>query len=82
MLKARRAELAELKAESGVLARTLDILNARSEQVAQSVAQQERDRGVSGYKETQDELERVGKQKNTRKTWSHRRSSKGCGREG
>ncbi len=57
--KARRAEMAEAKAESGVLARTAEVLQARAEQVAQSVAQRERERGVAGYRETQEELERA-----------------------
>ncbi len=59
--QSRRAELSELKAETGVLARTLDILRARAGAVAQSLAQQERDRGVAGYTQTQEELERVKK---------------------
>ena len=44
-----------------MLARTLDILRARAGAVAQSLAQQERDRGVAGYTQTQEELERVTK---------------------
>ncbi|XP_041356765.1 intraflagellar transport protein 81 homolog [Gigantopelta aegis] len=57
--KKRRQELAELKAELGVLTRTGDILRQRDEGINHQLSALERKKGVSGYRETQEELEKV-----------------------
>ncbi len=61
--KARRSELAELKAEAGVLARTAEVLKVRAGEVAGVVSNHERDRGVQGYRGVEEQLERVAKEK-------------------
>ncbi|GFO11516.1 intraflagellar transport protein 81-like protein [Plakobranchus ocellatus] len=61
--KKKRAELAELRAESGVLTRTDEILKQRNEHINRQLSVLERKRGVAGYRETQDELEKVSSKK-------------------
>lgn len=57
--KKKRAELAELRAEGGVLSRTDEILRQRNEHVNRQLSVLERKKGVAGYRETQEELEKV-----------------------
>ncbi|XP_040897999.1 intraflagellar transport protein 81 homolog isoform X2 [Toxotes jaculatrix] len=57
--KKRRQEIAELKAEYGVLQRTEEILKQRHETVQQKLQTVEAEKGISGYSDTQEELERV-----------------------
>ena len=98
--KEKRAELSELRAESGVLARTCEVLNphiwnwgisiltygtggsqsshmelgdsssniyqvlrSRETSLQQSLAALEKERGVSGFRDTTENLERVAEQK-------------------
>ncbi|XP_033476483.1 intraflagellar transport protein 81 homolog [Epinephelus lanceolatus] len=57
--KKKRQEIAELKAEYGVLQRTEEILKQRHETVQQKLQIVEAEKGISGYSDTQEELERV-----------------------
>ncbi|KAM6943796.1 intraflagellar transport protein 81 homolog [Lycodopsis pacificus] len=57
--KKQRQEIAELKAEYGVLQRTEEILKQRHETVQQKLQTLEAEKGISGYSTTQEELERV-----------------------
>ncbi|XP_073322461.1 intraflagellar transport protein 81 homolog [Pagrus major] len=57
--KKKRQEIAELKAEYGVLQRTEEILRERHETVQQKLQTVEAEKGISGYSNTQEELERV-----------------------
>ena len=57
--KKKKAELSTFKAEYGVLARTEEILKSRDENIEELVAVLEQEKGVQGYRETQDALEEV-----------------------
>ncbi|XP_070538822.1 intraflagellar transport protein 81 homolog [Ptychodera flava] len=57
--KKKRQELAELRAEYGVLSRTEEILKQRDGQVSYALSHLEAKKGVSGYQDTQEELEKV-----------------------
>ncbi|KAK2837703.1 hypothetical protein Q5P01_014915 [Channa striata] len=57
--KKKRQEIAELKAEYGVLQRTEDILKQRQDIIQQKLQTVEAEKGISGYSNTQEELERV-----------------------
>lgn len=57
--KKKRQELAELRAEYGVLARTEEILKGKDETFQEQLASLEAKKGVSGFHETQEELEKV-----------------------
>ncbi|XP_071338099.1 intraflagellar transport protein 81 homolog isoform X2 [Trachinotus anak] len=57
--KKKRQEIAELKAEYGVLQRTEEVLKQRLETVQQKLQTVEAEKGISGYSDTQEELERV-----------------------
>jgi len=57
--KKKRQELAELRAENGVLSRTEDILKGKDVQTQALLANIEGKYGVSGFHETQEELEKV-----------------------
>ncbi|XP_023689615.1 intraflagellar transport protein 81 homolog isoform X1 [Paramormyrops kingsleyae] len=59
VFKRRRQELAELRAGFGVLQRTEEILRQRHGAVLQQLQSVEAQKGVSGYSDTQEELERV-----------------------
>ncbi|MBN3309343.1 intraflagellar transport protein 81 homolog [Amia ocellicauda] len=59
LYKKRRQEVAELRAEYGVLQRTEDILKQRHEALQQQLQSMEAKKGISGYSNTQEELERV-----------------------
>uniref|UniRef100_A0A3Q1ANC8 Intraflagellar transport protein 81 homolog n=1 Tax=Amphiprion ocellaris TaxID=80972 RepID=A0A3Q1ANC8_AMPOC len=61
--KKKRQEIAELKAEYGVLQRTEEILKQRHETVQQKLQTMEAEKGISGYSNTQEELERVSAMK-------------------
>lgn len=63
--KKKRSELAELKAECGVLARTEEILRQRDENIDQQLSILETKHGVGGYRQTQEELEKVSSKKST-----------------
>merc|ERR1719420_684084 len=47
--KAKRAEVADVRAEVGVLSRTADILQSHYNEVKQTIGNMERERGISGY---------------------------------
>uniref|UniRef100_A0A8C4GMP6 Intraflagellar transport protein 81 homolog n=1 Tax=Dicentrarchus labrax TaxID=13489 RepID=A0A8C4GMP6_DICLA len=57
--KKKRQEITDLKAEYGVLQRTEEILKERHETVQQKLQTMEAEKGISGYSNTQEELERV-----------------------
>ncbi|XP_070689853.1 intraflagellar transport protein 81 homolog [Pempheris klunzingeri] len=57
--KKKRQEISELKAEYGVLQRTEEILRQRHETIQQKLQIMEAEKGISGYSDTQEELERV-----------------------
>ncbi|XP_017571611.1 intraflagellar transport protein 81 homolog [Pygocentrus nattereri] len=57
--KKKRQETAELKAEFGILQRTEEILRQRHTAELQQLQTLEAQRGISGFSETQEELERV-----------------------
>ncbi|XP_008333923.1 intraflagellar transport protein 81 homolog [Cynoglossus semilaevis] len=57
--KKKRQKIAELKAEYGVLQRTEEILKQRDDTVHQKLQKMEAEKGISGYSDTQEELERV-----------------------
>ncbi|KAM9744246.1 intraflagellar transport protein 81 homolog [Menidia menidia] len=57
--KKKRQEIAELKAEYGVLQRTEEVLKQKHDSVQQKLQAMEAEKGISGYSDTQEELERV-----------------------
>lgn len=57
--KKKRQEISDLRAESGVLARTEEILKQRDEDINRKLSRLEKAKGVSGYRETQEALENV-----------------------
>lgn len=57
--KKKRQELAELKAEFGVLSRTSEILRGKDQQTQALLANIEGKHGVSGFHQTQEELEKI-----------------------
>uniref|UniRef100_A0A3P9HR24 Intraflagellar transport protein 81 homolog n=1 Tax=Oryzias latipes TaxID=8090 RepID=A0A3P9HR24_ORYLA len=57
--KKKRQELSELNAEYGVLQRTEEILRQKHEAVQEKLQAVEDEKGISGYSNTQEELERV-----------------------
>jgi len=61
--KRMKQELAELRTEWGVLSRTQAILEAEAQKVAAFLGEAEARRGLSGYQDTQEELEKVSQQK-------------------
>ena len=61
--KEKRQELSELKSEYGVLARTLEVMSSRHENLQQTLSALEAAQGVSGYRNTQDNLEKVADEK-------------------
>uniref|UniRef100_A0A8C2J492 Intraflagellar transport 81 homolog n=1 Tax=Cyprinus carpio TaxID=7962 RepID=A0A8C2J492_CYPCA len=62
--KKKRQEIAELKVEYGVLQRTEEILRERHTAGQQQLQSLEAQQGISGYSDTQEELERVSAIKN------------------
>lgn len=61
--KKKRQELAELRAEYGVLARTEEILKGKDETFQHQLSNLENKKGVTGFHETQEELEKVSAKK-------------------
>ncbi|KAG9354659.1 hypothetical protein JZ751_001372, partial [Albula glossodonta] len=59
VFKKKRQEIADLRAEYGILQRTEEILKQRHEAVQQQLQSIEAKKGISGYSDTQEELERV-----------------------
>ncbi|XP_006797568.1 intraflagellar transport protein 81 homolog [Neolamprologus brichardi] len=57
--KKKRQEIAELKADYGVVQRTEELLKQRHDAVQQKLQAVEAEKGISGYSDTQEELERV-----------------------
>ncbi|XP_046854329.1 intraflagellar transport protein 81 homolog [Xenia sp. Carnegie-2017] len=57
--KKKRQELTELRAEFGVLSRSEEILKRREGQLNEHLSQLEAKEGVSGFHDTQEELEKV-----------------------
>ncbi|XP_057372541.1 intraflagellar transport protein 81 homolog [Daphnia carinata] len=61
--KQRRAELNDLKAEYGILSRTLEILRAQEAALSENLDRIETHQGVKGFRETRDLLERISDEK-------------------
>ena len=57
--KKKRGELSDLRAEFGVLSRTVEILRGRGQVILQTLANLESEKGITGFRDTQDNLERV-----------------------
>ncbi|KXJ17310.1 intraflagellar transport protein 81 homolog [Exaiptasia diaphana] len=57
--KKKRQELAELRAEYGVLSRSEEILKSKYDDLSSHLSTLENKQGVSGYHDTQEELEKV-----------------------
>ena len=57
--KEKKQDLSELKSEYGVLARTLEVLRAREETLQQSLSAMEASKGVAGFRNTQENLEKA-----------------------
>nr|XP_002126367.1 intraflagellar transport protein 81 homolog [Ciona intestinalis] len=70
--KSNRAELAELRSEMGVLVRTETILQKLNDQSQRKLNVLENKRGVSGFRDTQDELEKVSAMKSDFDEAKHR----------
>ncbi|XP_029960578.1 intraflagellar transport protein 81 homolog [Salarias fasciatus] len=62
--KKNRQQIAELRAEYGVLQRTEEVLKQRFETVQDKLRRLEAEKGISGYSDTQDELENASALKN------------------
>lgn len=67
-----RSELSELKAEHGVLARTEQVLQQKHEHLQKTINARELKSGVSGFRETQDDLEKVSSMKSELDDLKHR----------
>ncbi|KAK7873068.1 hypothetical protein R5R35_000352 [Gryllus longicercus] len=61
--KRHRAELSALKAEAGVLTRTLELLQTRDESLLKGLAVREVQHGVAGYRDTEERIEQVSEEK-------------------
>jgi intraflagellar transport protein 81 len=61
--KQKKSDLSELQSEYGVLARTLEVLRSKEESLQQTLSAMESERGVSGFRNTQDNLEKVANMK-------------------
>jgi intraflagellar transport protein 81 len=61
--KRNRAELSALKAEAGVLTRTVEILRARDEAISRRLAVEEAQKGVSGFRAAEERMEQVSGEK-------------------
>ena len=64
--------LAELRSETGILTRTEAILRKQNESLNRKVAALETRKGVSGFRETQEELEKVSVMKSEMDETKHR----------
>ena len=54
--KKKRAELSELRAEYGVLSRTLELIHAKNERLQQSLSTFESEKGIAGFRDTKTNL--------------------------
>ncbi|XP_076807172.1 intraflagellar transport protein 81 homolog [Clavelina lepadiformis] len=70
--KKNRGELAEIRSEHGVLSRTEAVLQKLNDETNRNVAKMENRKGVSGFRETQDELEKVSAKKSELDEVKHR----------
>jgi len=61
--KAKKATVSALKAESGVLDRTMEILKSRDENVQELIELLEKKKGIHGYRTTQNAIEGVSMEK-------------------
>lgn len=61
--KKKRQELAELKAECGVLTRTVELLQQKEKAILETLASVEEQKGIGGYHVTQEVLEKVSSTK-------------------
>ncbi|XP_010874568.1 intraflagellar transport protein 81 homolog isoform X2 [Esox lucius] len=59
VFKKKRQEITELRAEYGVLQRTEEVLKQRHDVGQKQLQSMEAQKGISGYSDTQEELERV-----------------------
>merc|ERR1712226_673968 len=63
--KSLKLELTQLQSESVVLNRTEQILKTRDDNVSEFMAQREQEKGVSGYQQTEAELQEISQKKTT-----------------
>ncbi|XP_033126976.1 intraflagellar transport protein 81 homolog [Anneissia japonica] len=63
MYKKKRQVLAELRAELGILTRTEEILKQKDDAIQKNLSVLEAKKGISGYHDTQEELEKVSTMK-------------------
>ena len=61
--KQKRTELNDLKAEYGILSRTLEILRGQEEALSEQLDRVETQQGVKGFRETRELLERISDEK-------------------
>ncbi|XP_064099976.1 intraflagellar transport protein 81 homolog [Macrobrachium nipponense] len=61
--KMKRAELSELRAEFGILSRTEEILKSKDAHMLEQLNALESEMGVSGYRETKENMEKVSSMK-------------------
>ncbi|VDP98185.1 unnamed protein product [Trichobilharzia regenti] len=57
--KQKRAQLSELRAEKGILTRTVELLRNEESEAKKLLSETESAQGISGYWETQTNLEKV-----------------------
>lgn len=63
--KERRTELNDLKAEYGILSRTLEVLKGQQSALSDQLDRVESKQGVRGFRETREILEKVSDEKAT-----------------
>ncbi|XP_071950346.1 intraflagellar transport protein 81 homolog isoform X2 [Antedon mediterranea] len=63
MYKKKRQILAELRSELGILSRTEEILKQKDNAIQRNLSELEAKKGISGYHDTQEELEKVSTMK-------------------
>jgi intraflagellar transport protein 81 len=61
--KRMKAELSELRSEWGIISRTTGLLKAQDDELAARLGEAEARRGVSGFAQTQEDLEKISQQK-------------------
>lgn len=61
--KERRTELNDLKAEYGILSRTLEILKGQQTALSENLDRVEAQQGVRGFRETRELLEKISDEK-------------------
>ena len=57
--KTKRQQLSELKSEYGVLVRTLEVISSRNDNLNESLSAMEASKGITGFRDTQGNLEKV-----------------------